>query len=86
MAVIFIVEDNDTLREAIVTYIKLENHEVIEFDKTADVINSIDIIVKNKLVNDEIKTTSEACALFTGLLATNNKKTFTLNDLLFLTP
>jgi len=41
MAVIFIVEDNDTLREVIVTYIKLENHEVIEFDKTADVINSI---------------------------------------------
>ena len=38
MARIFIVEDNESIREAVAGYLKLEEHEVIEFGGVADVL------------------------------------------------
>lgn len=38
MARIFIVEDNESIREAVAGYLKLEEHEVIEFAGVADVL------------------------------------------------
>ena len=34
---ILVVEDNEAIRESIVSYLKLENYEIIEFDKAAGV-------------------------------------------------
>ncbi len=38
MARIFLVEDNESIREAVAGYLKLEEHEVIEFGGVADVL------------------------------------------------
>ena len=38
MARIFIVEDNESIREAVAGYLRLEEHEVIEFGGVADVL------------------------------------------------
>jgi DNA-binding response OmpR family regulator len=38
MARIFLVEDNESIREAVAGYLKLEDHEVIEFGGVADVL------------------------------------------------
>ncbi|MBN2440694.1 MAG: response regulator transcription factor [Spirochaetales bacterium] len=41
MAKIIIVEDNDTIREAVTAYLSLEEHEVLEFSGIAGVLESI---------------------------------------------
>lgn len=33
MATIFLVEDNETLREAVRSYLQLDDHEVVEFSR-----------------------------------------------------
>jgi DNA-binding response OmpR family regulator len=38
LARIFLVEDNESIREAVAGYLKLEEHEVIEFGSVADVL------------------------------------------------
>jgi DNA-binding response OmpR family regulator len=38
MARIFLVEDNESIREAAASYLKLEEHEVVEFGGVADVL------------------------------------------------
>ncbi len=38
MARIFLVEDNESIREAVAGYLKLEDHEVIEFGGVSDVL------------------------------------------------
>ena len=39
MARIFLVEDNESIREAVAGYLKLEDHEVVEFAGVADVLD-----------------------------------------------
>jgi DNA-binding response OmpR family regulator len=39
MARIFLVEDNESIREAVAGYLKLEDHEVVEFSGVADVLD-----------------------------------------------
>jgi len=40
-ALIFVVEDNDSIRETIVAYLQLDGHEVVEFSSTARVMESL---------------------------------------------
>jgi DNA-binding response OmpR family regulator len=42
VARIFLVEDNETLREAVVSYLRLGDHEVVEFGRVADVEKAVD--------------------------------------------
>ncbi len=41
MARIYLVEDNESIREAVAGYLKLEDHEVIEFGGVADVLEAM---------------------------------------------
>jgi two-component system phosphate regulon response regulator PhoB len=43
MARIYIVEDNESIREAVKGYLELNEHEVLQFAKIANVLESIDI-------------------------------------------
>lgn len=43
MAIIFVVEDNENLRDAITSFLRLEDYVVFEFDKTKNVYDSIGI-------------------------------------------
>ena len=43
MARIYIIEDNEAIREAVKGYLELNEHEVLQFEKIANVIESIDI-------------------------------------------
>ena len=42
MARIFVVEDNESIREAVAGYLKLDDHEVMEFAGTAGVIEALE--------------------------------------------
>lgn len=42
MARIFVVEDNESLREVVTSYLELNDHEVVEFDRTESVIKALD--------------------------------------------
>jgi DNA-binding response OmpR family regulator len=35
MALIFVVEDNEQIREAVVSYLRVEEHEAVEFGRLA---------------------------------------------------
>jgi DNA-binding response OmpR family regulator len=57
MAKIFFVEDNKAIREAVTSYLVIENHEVIEFDKTAGVpgaleLQSPDLVILDVMLPD----------------------------------
>lgn len=41
MAVLFVVEDNDSIRESIVSYLKLDDHDVYEYNKLAGVMEGL---------------------------------------------
>ena len=42
MARIFVVEDNESLREAVCSYLRLNDHEVVEFSRLGGVLEAID--------------------------------------------
>jgi DNA-binding response OmpR family regulator len=42
MARIFVVEDNESLREAVCSYLRLNDHEIVEFPRIGGVLESID--------------------------------------------
>ena len=42
MAYIFIIEDNEDLKEAVVSYLKLDSHTVKEFKEISGVMEAID--------------------------------------------
>jgi DNA-binding response OmpR family regulator len=57
MAVILIVEDNETLREAIVAYLELDDHKVVQFDRVKGVIEALktrgaDLLVLDVMLPD----------------------------------
>ncbi|MBA7649836.1 Transcriptional regulatory protein SrrA [subsurface metagenome] len=52
MARIFLIEDNESIREAVTSYLKLENHEVIEFDRIQGVIDAISFKKPDLLILD----------------------------------
>lgn len=52
MARIFLIEDNESIREAVTSYLKLENHEVIEFDRIQGVIDAISFRNPDLLILD----------------------------------
>ena len=41
MACIFIIEDNESIREALASYLRLQDHDVIEFDKIQGVLPAL---------------------------------------------
>ena len=57
MALIFIVEDNESIREAASSYLRLEDHEVLEFSKAGGVLDAAkmknpDLIVLDVMLPD----------------------------------
>lgn len=57
MAVIFVVEDNETLRDAVVSYLKLDDQEVVEFGRVRGVLEALkarrpDLIVLDVMLPD----------------------------------
>jgi DNA-binding response OmpR family regulator len=52
MARIFLVEDNDSLREAINSYLKLNDHEVFEFPRGSGVIEALDTKAPDLIILD----------------------------------
>jgi DNA-binding response OmpR family regulator len=41
MALIFLIEDNDSLREAVSSYLQLDDHEVVEFSRLQGVLEAV---------------------------------------------
>ena len=41
MARIFVVEDNETLREAVSSYLRLNDHEIVEFGRVGGVLEAL---------------------------------------------
>jgi len=52
VARIFLVEDNETLREAVVSYLRLADHAVVEFGGVANVLEAIDTRPPDLLILD----------------------------------
>jgi len=57
MARIFVVEDNESLREAVCSYLRLNDHEIVEFPRIGGVLESIetrppDLIVLDVMLPD----------------------------------
>jgi DNA-binding response OmpR family regulator len=52
MARIFVVEDNESLREAVCSYLRLNDHEVVEFPRIGGVLEAIDTKPPSLIVLD----------------------------------
>jgi len=57
MARIFVVEDNESLREAVCSYLRLNDHEIVEFPRIGGVLESIgtrppDLIILDVMLPD----------------------------------
>jgi DNA-binding response OmpR family regulator len=52
MARIFVVEDNESLREAVCSYLRLNDHEVVEFPRIGGVLEAIDTKPPDLIVLD----------------------------------
>jgi DNA-binding response OmpR family regulator len=52
MARIIIVEDNDSIREAVVSYLTLQDHEAVEFSKTNGVLEAIRMKAPDLIILD----------------------------------
>ena len=57
MACIFIIEDNESIREALASYLRLQDHDVREFDKIQGVLatlakNQADLLVLDVMLSD----------------------------------
>jgi two-component system phosphate regulon response regulator PhoB len=57
MAEIFLVEDNENLREAVVSYLELDDHEVVQFDRVRGVLEALrtrdpDLIILDVMLPD----------------------------------
>jgi len=57
MARIFVVEDNESLREAVCSYLRLNDHEIVEFPRIGGVLEAIetkppDLIVLDVMLPD----------------------------------
>lgn len=57
MARIFLIEDNESIREAVTSYLKLDDHDVIEFDRIQGVtdavkLNNPDLVILDVMLPD----------------------------------
>ena len=57
MARIFVVEDNESLREAVCSYLRLNDHEIVEFPRIGGVLEAVetrppDLIVLDVMLPD----------------------------------
>ncbi len=52
MARIIIVEDNDSIREAVVSYLTLQDHEAIEFSRTNGVLEAVKMKAPDLIILD----------------------------------
>ena len=52
MARIFVVEDNDSLREAVCSYLRLNDHEIVEFARLGGVLEAVDTRPPDLIVLD----------------------------------
>jgi DNA-binding response OmpR family regulator len=52
MARIFVVEDNDTLREAVCSYLRLNDHQIVEFPRITGVLEAVDTRPPDLIVLD----------------------------------
>ncbi|KPJ88086.1 MAG: transcriptional regulator [Spirochaetes bacterium DG_61] len=52
MEKVFVVEDNDSIREAVVSYLKLDNYQIIEFSRLHGVIEAVKMQKPDLLILD----------------------------------
>ncbi|MFW5695060.1 MAG: response regulator transcription factor [Alkalispirochaeta sp.] len=52
MARIYVVEDNDLIRNAVADYFALHDHEVLQFDKAAGVLDSLQVAQPDAIILD----------------------------------
>jgi two-component system phosphate regulon response regulator PhoB len=79
MAKIFVIEDNENLREAVTSYLRLDEHQVYEFDKIKGVLEAIKQLQPDLLILDVMLPDGDGF-----LLAKTIKEKYT-TPLLFLT-
>ena len=59
MAYVFIIEDNEDLKEAVVSYLKLDGHTVMEFKEISGVMKSIDFM-NSRIGSTKIRLASQS--------------------------
>lgn len=79
MACIFLVEDNTLIREAVSGYLKLENHEIVEFPTAEGVEESVEKIKPDLLILDVMLPDGN------GFLLAKSIRSFSSVPLIFLT-
>jgi len=79
MARIFVVEDNESLREAVCSYLRLNDHEIVEFPRIGGVVEAIDTKPPDLIVLDVMLPDGDGF-----LLARKIRKTHTV-PIIFLT-
>ena len=79
MACIFLVEDNTLIREAVSGYLKLENHEIVEFPTAEGVEESVKKIKPDLLILDVMLPDGN------GFLLAKSIRSFSSVPLIFLT-
>lgn len=79
MACIFLVEDNTLIREAVSGYLKLENHEIVEFPTVEGVEESVKKIKPDLLILDVMLPDGN------GFLLAKSIRSFSSVPLIFLT-
>jgi DNA-binding response OmpR family regulator len=79
MARIFVVEDNESLREAVCSYLRLNDHEIVEFPRIGGVAEAIDTKPPDLIVLDVMLPDGDGF-----LLARKIRKTHTV-PIIFLT-
>ncbi|MFO8041983.1 MAG: response regulator [Alkalispirochaeta sp.] len=52
MARVYVVEDNELIRSIVADYFMLNDHEVIQFDKAAGVMESLEITHPDAIILD----------------------------------
>lgn len=72
MALIFVVEDNENLREAVTSYLRLEDYTIKEFSKVQDVYESVKTLSPDLLILDVMLPDGDGFLLAKKIRKTEN--------------